>query len=305
MMTELSHHELVTQFPPFQGQADEGMYLDFLGVRTRVNWWSLADASAYPRRFERTSYPPFDQQYLEWIDVLTAVREARERFEMIELGAGWGEWIVRGAVALRRSSNLPCRLVAVEAEPTHFQWVREHLKDNAIDPRQHVLLEAAVGPKDGHVHFLTGNPDGWYGQSMIPQAGEPGGPPREGLRTRLKKLAGRLLGRRENLGVEARRVKCISLNSLLRRSQRVDLIHADIQGCEADVFEAAAAELDRKARLVHVGTHSREVEGRLRRLFTSLEWNPRFDYPSASDSPTPWGVMRFNDGVQSWQNPRL
>ncbi len=304
MTAELTHHDLFAQFPPFQGPADAGMDLDFLGVRTRASWWAPYTPSL-PHRYERTSYPKFNQQYFEWIDVLTAVREARERFEMMELGAGWAPWVVRGAVALRRSSNLPCRLVAVEAEPAHFQWVREHLADNGLNPEEHTLLEAAVGPKDGHVHFLTGNPSGWYGQAMIPRAGEPGGPPRECLLKRMKQFARRLLGYRDDVGAEARRVKCISLTRLLRDRRRVDLIHADIQGCEADVFEAAAPALDRKARLVHIGTHSREVEDRLRRLFTSLNWKPRFDYSSESDTQTPWGVIHFNDGVQSWQNPRL
>jgi FkbM family methyltransferase len=303
MPATVAHHEVFASYPCFQGDADEGEMLDFLGVRTRAAWW-VGWPGPFPRRFERTNYPPFDEEYFEWIDVLTAVREASERFTMIELGAGWGRWLVRAAVALRQTNDIPCRLVAVEAEPTHFQWLCEHLKDNGLDPRRHVLLEAAVGPKDGYVHFLTGNANTSYGQTTIPRPGEPGGPPREPFPKQVHRWVRRLVGREDGLDSRTRRVKCIGLSRLLGKLDRVDLVDADIQGSEADVFASAAAELNRKVGLVHIGTHSAEVEQRLRELFTSLGWERRFDYACGSRTATPWGVIAFGDGVQSWRNPR-
>ena len=50
---------------------------------------------------------------------------------MIELGAGWGKWIVSGAVAARRC-GIDSLVIGVEAEPEHYKWMREHLVDNDV-----------------------------------------------------------------------------------------------------------------------------------------------------------------------------
>ena len=97
----------------------------------------------------------------------------------------------------------------------------------------------------------------------------------------------------------------MSLGTLLRPLEIVDLVDADIQGAEADVFEAAAADIAAKVRRVHIGTHGPEVEDRLRRLFDRLGWECRFDYPGGGESDTPWGPVVFEDGIQSWLNPAL
>jgi hypothetical protein len=85
----------------------------------------------------------------------------------------------------------------------------------------------------------------------------------------------------------------------------VDLIHCDIQGAEADVFEHAEPDLDAKVRRVHVGTHGSDVESRLRRLFESAGWEKINDYAAGTVAETPWGRMTFQDGVQTWANPGL
>ena len=65
------------------------------------------------------------------------------------------------------------------------------------------------------------------------------------------------------VGRDARRVRrtrAVSLKTLLESSQRVDLIDADIQGVEAEVFEPAATLLAAKVRRTHIGTHDRDNE---------------------------------------------
>src|SRR5262249_46457154 len=100
-------------------------------------------------------------------------------------------------------------------------------------------------------------------------------------------------------------VKAISLNSILEKLERIDLIDADIQGSEAAVFEASTALLNARVRKVHIETHSPEQEARLRILFSALSWEPVFDYPAMTTSQTPWGPIHFQGGVQVWTNPRL
>ena len=47
------------------------------------------------------------------------------------------------------------------------------------------------------------------------------------------------------------------------------------------------------------------IERRLRQLFTSLGWENVNDYASGTSADTPWGKTEFQDGVQTWLNPRF
>ena len=87
-----------------------------------------------------TSYPSIDEEYFEWIDILESVSSAKTQYVMFELGAGYGRWAVRAARALRQHGAMPCHLVAVEAEPQHFEWLREHFGNNGLDPQAHTLI---------------------------------------------------------------------------------------------------------------------------------------------------------------------
>ena len=60
------------------------------------------------------------------------------------------------------------------------------------------------------------------------------------------------------------KVPTVSLSTLLRDLDQVDLIDSDVQGAEADVFEAAAEAVDRKVSRVFIETHGLPLEERLR-----------------------------------------
>jgi hypothetical protein len=75
---------------------------------------------------------------------------------MVVLGAGCGRWIVNAAAALNRLGNLTRTLIGVEAEPTHFQMMVQHVAANGLDPKTFHLIEAAVTRSDGKVGFLVG-----------------------------------------------------------------------------------------------------------------------------------------------------
>jgi FkbM family methyltransferase len=195
---------------------------------------------------------------------------------MCELGAGWGRWITNAVAALRKLGNLPYTLVAVEAEPTHFQWLIQHLKHNDVSLDACWLVEAAVTGRDGKVGFYTGDtayggPDNWYGQFV-------GGPTE---------------------------VKSVSLDTILRPLDTVDLLDMDVQGLEFEVLEAATGELQLKVKRIHIETHNEDVEHKLTSLFTELKWKNVNAYPCNSASETPWGRITFQGGVQTWINPRL
>ncbi|HYM01567.1 MAG TPA: hypothetical protein VET85_01400 [Stellaceae bacterium] len=76
----------------------------------------------------RTGYPAVSEETFEWELLLSAVLDARDRFVMIEAGAGYGRWLVTAACALRqRRPEVAFHLIGVEAEPQHFAWMKQHL----------------------------------------------------------------------------------------------------------------------------------------------------------------------------------
>jgi len=95
------HHPVLDPFEPLQVDLGDDWDVNFLGVRTRRMFWIGGDE---PRQ-DAGNLPRPNEEYIEWIDVLEAVSNARDRFTMVELGAGWGRWLVNAAAALRHRSN--------------------------------------------------------------------------------------------------------------------------------------------------------------------------------------------------------
>jgi FkbM family methyltransferase len=301
------HHKIFSRFKPFDGPCPAGQRIHgFLGTKVRPEFFAGMQRSpppvSTPSRVQ-APYPGFNEEYFEWIDLLKSVVAARKSYTMIELGAGIGCWAVRAAYALQQyNRKLPYRLIAVEAEPTHFEWMHQHFTDNGIDPNQHSLIHAAVSQAPGEVSFYVGsesgdvNPGGWYGQELT----------KDYEVDILVEEApyGKYRIRRHASGAKSIYVPAITLVSILDDLQQVDLIHVDIQGLELSIIGSSIDELDAKVKRLHVGTHSREIENGLRQLLTSHGWRCLADYPSASVEQTPWGPIEFQDGIQSWVNPR-
>ncbi len=229
--------------------------------------------------FERC-LPAIDDEIFEWIDILETVKAARGHYRIIELGAGYGRWMVNAALAARQRS-IPFHLIGVEAEPAHFAWMERYLRDNDIDPDQHTLVRAPVSGSLDVVRFYTGKPNKWYGQAITRDAA----PQEEGLTI-----------------VE---MQPVTLSAILAPLGIVDLIDMDVQGAEYEVLEAAQARLRDKVRRIHIGTHSAEIEANLFRLFSQLDWRNTVNYPCGQTSDTPYGRITFGDGVQTWINPVL
>lgn len=218
----------------------------------------------------RNPHPPFDEEYFEWIDLLEAVTSAGWRFTMLELGAGFGRWTSRAAAAAQQR-NLQYFLIAVEAEPTHFEWLKQNLQDNGVRLADCRLIHAAVIDKDGRIGFSADDPAGTYGQAI-------GG---------------------------TTEVEAVSLSTLLRSVDGVDLIDMDVQGAELEILSVATEPLSQKVKRIYVETHSGQLHTSILRLFRGLGWKPHFLYMINTADKTPWGRINFQGGIQSWLNPRL
>ena len=236
----------------------------------------------------QTSYPPFDEEYFEWIDVFEAVARAKNRFTMMELGAGYGRWLIRGAFVARSLSGVPFSLVGVEAEPQHYKWLLEHFSNNGVNPLEHSLINAAVSDSEEDVWFMVGDPASWYGQRIANHYEVWAN--RMGLLSKVKAFvapSGRMRTVRGATGgssYELARVKGITLIKLLEPFTIVDLIDLDIQGAELKVLSSAAAELALKVKRVHIGTHSAEIESGLRKLFNGLGMGEYLRLPLLRDA---------------------
>lgn len=276
---DFSQDPVFSRFDRWRGIAPAGMDVDFLGRRTDatfVEGW--ADEERMRERAATPPYPIASEETFEWLMLLSSVLEAKDRFVMAELGAGYGRWIVGAACALRRARpHLPFKLIGVEAEPQHFAWMRKHFEDNGIDWREHTLIHAAVAGSRRTVSFTKGlDPHVHWGQTIVDVPAEWAAP-----------------------------MQAITLADALETVDLVDLVDMDIQGAELEVIEGSQDILCRKVRRVHIGTHSAKLERGLRRVFRRLGWQSIWDWPGRTVNRTPYGRLAFNDGAQTWVNPRL
>jgi FkbM family methyltransferase len=303
----LQHHEVFAHFTPFHGEVPPDYGIDFLGIKTHCDF--IAGMYTYPAgTLLETSYPMVNEEYLEWIDVLEAVVAARGSFTMIDLGAGFGRWSVRAACALKQyNSQLPYRLIAVEAEPVVFKWMSRHFEDNHIDAGTYRLVHAAVSSAPGDTLFYIGGPSGglwdrqpndWYGQFLTHDYDVVGEYQQDG------EYSGYPV-RRHASGWRSISIPGVTLGSLLKDLKRVDLVDMDIEGQELPAIRSSIDELDMQVKRLHIGTHSKEIEDGLRQLLSAHGWQCLRDYPLFSKCETPWGQVDFENGVQSWVNPRL
>jgi FkbM family methyltransferase len=239
----------------------------------------------------------------EWAGALRAVLDATTDLTVVELGAGWGPWLVALARAAHLRGIRNVRLVGVEGSKEHFEYMRSHFADNGLDPGQHTLHHAIVGPVDGEAYFpILTYPSEMYGSapSLSQEKREPRGVTRRFL--------GRLGLRRPPAtgpsleGME--RVNCISLPTLLRPLNRVDLVHFDIQGGEYEVILSARQVLKEKVKRLVIGTHSRSIEQNLFDELASQSWVLE-DEHSCGFRQDGQKMNLCRDGHQAWRNPDL
>jgi FkbM family methyltransferase len=266
---------------------ESGFITDRLGVRTRVtSLWDGAQALSG----KVTGLPiPADWhcEAVEWVGLLKAVRAARGQFVAMELGAGWGPWLVAGAKAASDAGITRLRLLGVEADPVHFGYLRQHFTDNGLDPEAHTLLNAAVGPEAGQARWpCVADPRNDWGLRPLDASGaDYRGHPTSGMRD----------------------VTILGFADLLAREALWDLVHIDVQGGETELCRSAMALLGERARHVVIGTHSRVIDGALMALFLASGWALENEKPARmqyrAGAPTP-EAMTVADGVQVWRNPR-
>ena len=187
--------------------------------------------------------------------------------------------------ALRQKQpDLRCALVAVEPEPAHFSFLRQHFLDNDLNPDEHTLIQAAVNATGEDVHFITGHAKEWYGQAIVPE------------------------GYVESAYPDARTVRIpgVRLTDLLQTHRSIDLIDVDIQGAELPVITLSMQALTETTRRAYISTHSPEIHSKLALAFQTAGWQKLAMHGwNGSNEPTRFGPLTFVDGIQYWLNPHV
>lgn len=269
--------------PPFGRRP--GRVMNFLGIA--INPQIFPSALEPLNGFIEAAPMPnnWHADLAEWGAALHAVDLSGPTFTMIELGCGWGCWMLNTGMAARRTGR-GVHVIGVEGDAGHIAFAKAGLAENGFADYESTLV--------------TGIAAGQSGVALFPlqeTAGESWG---------LEPVLGADEARTQELMATGRysALPMISLAELAAAHARIDLLHIDIQGGEADLVEACLDILSAKFAYVLIGTHSREIEGRLFEVMLGAGWVLDMERPAfltlAGDRPEV-----TVDGVQSWRNPAL
>lgn len=300
-----------------------GYITDFLGTLIDTRFLGL-DPNKFPARVTHEDIPTLrdnDQGDGEWwfetVDWFVAAESARDRFVMISLGASYGAQLVGAYRALQIvNPSLPARLVAVEADPESADWIRQHFRDNGIDPTSHWIMQAAVSDTNEPVLFPVGAPglgsnncistnDGKarnYWVNVIRRNGNADAALENLIRYGTTGLMHDL---GEGHAGEVKFVSAVTLRDLLAQFQRVDLLECDIQQSEIVALPPFIDLLRQKVKRIHIGTHGKGIHSALLELFAKDGWDIVFNFPPNALHSTPLGPFSTNDGVLTVRNRDL
>jgi FkbM family methyltransferase len=267
--------EIFKKFPAYPGHGTKDFITDFLGIRTRIDF--VAGIGHLDGTVMGYPVPScWHATALEYIAALRSVLEAGDSFCAVELGAGWGPWVVTSGAAAIKSGIRKLRLVAVEADEAHCEMIRSHLRENGFSEVTEIVRGAVTG-RDGVARFpVLTDPANGYG-ACVEMVGACG-------------------------YVE---VPSYTISTLLRNIESVDFLHVDIQGSELEVIRASLDVLRTKVRRMFVGTHSRRIEVELSEEMAIAGWVLENEQPCVFQRSEDGERKLYMDGCQVYRNPAL
>ena len=222
----------------------------------------------------------------EWAAALRAVDLARDSFTVLELGCGWGCWLNNTGAAARRL-GLEVRLLGVEGDRGHIGFAREACATNGHPPSQIALHHGIASARSGI--------------ALFPRQAETSGSwalePVFGATEEQRRQAAQA-GTHDELPM-------IALEELLAPYPRIDLLHMDIQGGEAEIVRQCGELLAAKVAYLVIGTHSRQIEGEIFGMMLAAGgWALEMERPAILHLHEQ-GPHVTVDGVQGWRNLSL
>lgn len=221
----------------------------------------------------------------EWAAALRAVELAPGDFTMIELGCGWGCWMNNTGAAARRMGRA-VHLIGIEGDARHIGFAREACDANGFSPSEAMLHHGIAAAAAGTALFpRQGSAGSSWGLEPIFEATE---------------------AQRENAVRSGQydELPMLPLAETAGQYARIDLLHIDIQGGEADLVAACLPFLSQKIAYLLIGTHSRPIEGRLFDVLLKAGWRLEIERPCLIHLDAEMPITHV-DGVQGWRNPAL
>lgn len=281
---EFDAEEIVSRFEIKDQTPEPGIIRNFLGTRITP---AIYPQVLTPHAGTVESKPApgnWHADIAEWAAALRTVAQAKGQYRVVELGCGWGCWMVNMGVAARHR-GLEVTMAGVEGDRNHLANLRETMTLNGFGQNDYRVWHGIAGPKPGKALFPdpTAGTAHWGGEPVFY-------PDTDTLAQAVT---------RDDVQI----LDCVTLSEL-GADQSIDLLHIDIQGGEADYVEGNAAEMARLVKRVLIGTHSRILEGRLMTHFYNQGWRLEIERPAVMVHKD--GTQKFRiDGVQMWANPEL
>ncbi len=163
----------------------------------------------------------------------------KDHINMFELGAGRGDWclslagVVDYQLMPHRTKTYRC--LALEGEPTHFQWTKEHFEHHGING---VVVQGAIQSYNGFCKFnAKPDPADSYGQGV-----------------------------RDHGNIT---IPCYTIDHLMKKYSfdHVDIIHMDVQGAEYEALLGGLEAIKSKAiDYLLIGTHTDDMNKKIKDL---------------------------------------
>lgn len=262
----------------------DGCYVNFLGVSVPTfvfdflhDKGGLLDEVPLPANYHA--------DMAEWAAAIRPIDLARGKFTMIELGCGWGCWMVNTGVLAKRR-GLAIDVIGIEGNSKHVAFAEEVMKINNIRPDEYTIVRGIAASKSGVALFPKGQ-GGKEHWGFAPIFGA------NAQETEAAVKAG-----------SHDRLEMVPLDEIIGDRTFVDLLHIDIQGGETDLVEGTIKTLNEKVGYVLIGTHSRVIEGRLMDFLLDAGWALEIERPAIFTVPD--GIPQITcDGVQGWRNRKF
>lgn len=282
--------EVFSYVPTLNVEPEAGFIKNFIGVKSRTaDMWTQTH---YLDNTVQAPPVPYDLfEGAEWVAVLKAMLSTGNSCRMMEVGAGWGPWVLNCAKLCELLGVSDYKVYGYEADPGRYELMLRHFADNGIPQEKFVAEQAAMGAVGGSAR--------WPKIYDAPNAGgarpvRSGGDEQNDLN---------YMGECDWIDV-----RIDSMHDALQREPLWDLVHIDIQGWELDVCQKTIGTLEERVACVVIGTHSRKIEGDLTELFNLRGWVLEHEKPCkyqwAPNTPSLEKITTL-DGLLAWRNPKL
>lgn len=268
-----------------QSEADPQFLTNYLGVKIAPKFFP----TILTERAGEVEGPPIPNNWhadlSEWAYALRSVERCSGPFTIVELGCGWGCWMNNTGLAAKRLGK-SINLIGIEGDADHIEFARESLITNGFSSDEFTLHHGIAAATNGH--------------ALFPRQEFAGGD------WSLSPIFGATSEQREHAISSGQfdELPMISLADVVARHRYIDLLHVDIQGGEADLIEGCIDLLRDKCASILIGTHGRNLEGRLCELLLGDGWSLDIERPAIIRLVDGIPVV-ITDGVQGWRNPRI